>query len=470
MTISAISRDGDTGQTEAGTTTPAAAAPAQPKPRRSRDHIPAGLTVPWLVNGATAVGTTVVHTTGVGGLVMGAGAAAAGVGAAAVARRMRARRTAASRTAGSSTGLGGGRSRSGRLLGGSGRSGGGKWGGGAGSGSRSSGLTRGGRGGSDGKTGVPSWRASSSASPATGRRQSAPIRAANSAARWLGLPTIGGKSTAGSAGGGKTGSSGGGSRGGSRGGGVLWGSGGSSRGGTGNGGRGGTGNGGRGGLLGRWTNGQRRSAGGNGSGNSATSRRRSPARRLARSGLRWTGGQLRRAWQWYRHATQKPVTQPVTQTSGQQATGNTGATAPQLIPLSTSTSGENVMSGNNNGAGAGIGPIKAMMEAAEQINRAVRAWDPQGMMEVLAVYERWPEVMEELTRAWGVLHDKAQTQFPQRTVVTDLIAEVHRTQRVVTNATEQIAPTFRAVHRKELEHLEDPRNAMWDLRANQGVR
>lgn len=122
------------------------------------------------------------------------------------------------------------------------------------------------------------------------------------------------------------------------------------------------------------------------------------------------------------------------------------------------------MSGNTGGGGAS--PIRVMLEATEQINRACQAWEPAGMLEVLAVYDQWPTVLEELTKAWAAMHTKAQAEFPLKPVVVALVEGVHRAQRTTAAAAEQIAPTARAVHRDKLDALEDPRNAMWDLRAN----
>ena len=111
-------------------------------------------------------------------------------------------------------------------------------------------------------------------------------------------------------------------------------------------------------------------------------------------------------------------------------------------------------------------PMMRMVEAADMIYRDVQSWEPEGMLEVLEAYRHWPDVLHRLSEAWTLMHRKALDEFPLKPVVVELIEAVQRHQHMTAAAAEEIAPTARAVHRDQIDALDNPRNAMWDVRAN----
>lgn len=111
-------------------------------------------------------------------------------------------------------------------------------------------------------------------------------------------------------------------------------------------------------------------------------------------------------------------------------------------------------------------PMMQMQEAGDQIYAIVQRWEPEGMLEVLEAYKGWPDLLHRLGEAWGIMHRKAQESYPLNPVVVELIEAVQRHQQMTAAAAEEIAPTARALHQREIEALADKRNAMWDVRAN----
>lgn len=114
-------------------------------------------------------------------------------------------------------------------------------------------------------------------------------------------------------------------------------------------------------------------------------------------------------------------------------------------------------------------PMLVAMEAADQIVAQLTRWEPEGMLEVLHAYRYWPDVLRRLEEAWAILHRKATDGlhgYPLHPAVLELVEAVARHQRLTAAAAEEIAPTAHALHREQIEALEDPRQAMWDHRAN----
>jgi hypothetical protein len=111
-------------------------------------------------------------------------------------------------------------------------------------------------------------------------------------------------------------------------------------------------------------------------------------------------------------------------------------------------------------------PMLIMQEAADQMVSTAQAWQPEGMLEVLDAHRHLPDVLRRVADAMAILHRHAEERYPLAPVVVELIEAVHRHQMMTAAAAEEIAPTSRALHRREIEALDNPRNAMWDVRAN----
>lgn len=112
-------------------------------------------------------------------------------------------------------------------------------------------------------------------------------------------------------------------------------------------------------------------------------------------------------------------------------------------------------------------PVLELLEAADRMFAVCQSWHPEGMVEVLEAYRALPDVLHRVAEAWKILHRHAADEYPLHPVVLDLVEALHRHQVLTAQAAEEIAPTARSLHARELEALQDRRNAMWDVRANQ---
>lgn len=121
------------------------------------------------------------------------------------------------------------------------------------------------------------------------------------------------------------------------------------------------------------------------------------------------------------------------------------------------------------GGGGTVTPqaVLRLLEAADQMVAVCTQWHPEGMLEVLEAYRALPDVLHRVAKAWQILHQHASDSYPLHPVVLDLVEALHRHQMLTAQSAEEIAPTARSLHARELEALQDPRNAMWDVRANQ---
>lgn len=111
-------------------------------------------------------------------------------------------------------------------------------------------------------------------------------------------------------------------------------------------------------------------------------------------------------------------------------------------------------------------PMLQMQEMADQLVALATHWEPEGMLEVLDAYRHLPDVLHRIAQAWQIFYRKAAERYPLAPVVVELIEAVYRHQEMTAVAAEEVAPTARALHAREIEALADPRNAMWDVRAN----
>lgn len=116
----------------------------------------------------------------------------------------------------------------------------------------------------------------------------------------------------------------------------------------------------------------------------------------------------------------------------------------------------------------GPNPMDQLQRLAEEMHRIIRLHHPAGMVAVIDTYERWPQVLQELGRAWDRMHQNAAEAYPLAPAVLALVQSVAKNQHNTVPVAVEIAPTARKLHRRELDDLQDRRKRMWDHSANPG--
>jgi hypothetical protein len=219
-----------------------------------------------------------------------------------------------------------------------------------------------------------------------------------------------------------------------------------------------------------------------------TSTGRPPTRAAqARRGAGRIWSAVKKAWRWYlgdEPTTPQPQAKPKTSpaagagpqpapASGQQPPTRP-APAPTRPPVPVPTAPQRPVqpappAGPPSATGGTMtrNPMLIMLESADEMVAIATRWDPAGMLPVLDAHKLLPDVLRRVADAVKILHRHAQERYPLNPVVVELIEAVHRHQMLTAAAAEEIAPTARALHRREIEALADPRNAMWDVGANQ---
>lgn len=161
-----------------------------------------------------------------------------------------------------------------------------------------------------------------------------------------------------------------------------------------------------------------------------------------------------------RRGVGEPDEDAATTSSTTPAAGTTPTPPPPVVPP--------VRPHPMGGGGGTVTPqaVLRLLEAADQMVAVCTQWHPEGMLEVLEAYRALPDVLHRVAKAWQILHQHAADGYPLHPVVLDLVEALHRHQMLTAQSAEEIAPTARSLHARELEALQDPRNAMWDVRAN----
>jgi hypothetical protein len=113
-----------------------------------------------------------------------------------------------------------------------------------------------------------------------------------------------------------------------------------------------------------------------------------------------------------------------------------------------------------------------MIDLAEQMVAVATKFErPTGVMELLnQEYSRLGELNRIVARAWHVMHVRAtdgKTGDPLSPTVMELLERLYRHQLVNAETADQIAPLAKRQEQVRIDALADPRNRMWDHRANQ---
>jgi hypothetical protein len=115
--------------------------------------------------------------------------------------------------------------------------------------------------------------------------------------------------------------------------------------------------------------------------------------------------------------------------------------------------------------------MKTLLDLAEQMKLVAATFQrPQGVMDLInREYTILPEVLLALTGAWTAVHRRATDPVdgdPLPAPVMDLLEQIAKTQRIAADAAAEVAPLARRLEQHRIEALSDPRNRMWDHRAN----
>lgn len=128
------------------------------------------------------------------------------------------------------------------------------------------------------------------------------------------------------------------------------------------------------------------------------------------------------------------------------------------------------MPATNGGTGTGPNPMKLYLQFTEEMMRSVLRYQPEGILEVLETYRMWSEGLAQEAKVWRKIHEIAAEAYPLKPAVVAIIEGIAKNQDKTAQAAAEIYRIAVKMHGEDLERLRDPRNAMWDLRANPGAR
>lgn len=158
------------------------------------------------------------------------------------------------------------------------------------------------------------------------------------------------------------------------------------------------------------------------------------------------------------NTARKPAPQPV----ARRTEGSDSATT---RPLTDRNGGTTMTSGPS--------AMQKMLDLAEQMVEVATKFErPDGVMELLdREYKRLPDVQRTVAKAWKIMHERATDPIdgdPLPPVIMDLLQQLFDHQMRGAATAEQITPLAKRLEQARIDALADPRNRMWDQRANQG--
>ncbi|MFD8695371.1 hypothetical protein [Kitasatospora purpeofusca] len=102
----------------------------------------------------------------------------------------------------------------------------------------------------------------------------------------------------------------------------------------------------------------------------------------------------------------------------------------------------------------------SLSSAADVLLQAATTFDPDTMIEFLALADDLPVAFGTIQDVLRVLAEKGAEQLPLDPVVAEEIAEGYRAMGKVVQALEEVGATFRRAHAEDLERHENPRNGL----------
>ncbi|MEV0191879.1 hypothetical protein AB0I39_25505 [Kitasatospora purpeofusca] len=102
----------------------------------------------------------------------------------------------------------------------------------------------------------------------------------------------------------------------------------------------------------------------------------------------------------------------------------------------------------------------SLSSAADVLLQAATTFDPETMLEFLALADDLPVAFGTIQDVLRVLAEKGAEQLPLDPVVAEEIAEGYRAMGKVVQSLEEVGATFRKAHAEDLERHENPRNGL----------
>ncbi|MEH0528305.1 hypothetical protein QBA75_14355 [Streptomyces stelliscabiei] len=97
-------------------------------------------------------------------------------------------------------------------------------------------------------------------------------------------------------------------------------------------------------------------------------------------------------------------------------------------------------------------------EAAEEMEQAATAYDPENAMEILAMVEGLPAALTSVATVMKILAERSDSEFPLEKEVADGFNDIFGAMMSAVAVAEDMGPLFRQAHEQDIARHEDPRN------------
>ncbi|MFD9119954.1 hypothetical protein [Streptomyces bottropensis] len=97
-------------------------------------------------------------------------------------------------------------------------------------------------------------------------------------------------------------------------------------------------------------------------------------------------------------------------------------------------------------------------EAAEEMEQAANAYDPENAMEILAMVEGLPAALTSVANVMKILAERSDSEFPLEKEVADGFNDIFGAVMSAVAVAEDMGPLFRQAHEQDIARHEDPRN------------
>ncbi|MFE7560072.1 hypothetical protein [Kitasatospora sp. NPDC057500] len=107
-------------------------------------------------------------------------------------------------------------------------------------------------------------------------------------------------------------------------------------------------------------------------------------------------------------------------------------------------------------------------QVAAEMEALANTFDPDGMMEVLAMCEEIPDALQSIANVFKILAEKADDEFPLEAPIAEALTEVYSHIQLAVQAAGEVGPVFRTHHEHDIRRHEDPRTGeqKWDTTNN----
>ncbi|MEU9074340.1 hypothetical protein [Kitasatospora sp. NPDC048538] len=105
---------------------------------------------------------------------------------------------------------------------------------------------------------------------------------------------------------------------------------------------------------------------------------------------------------------------------------------------------------------------------AAEMEVMAATFDPDGMMQVLAMVEELPDALTSIANVFKILSERCDAEFPLDPQVGMALQEIYMFLQLAVGAASEAGPAFRQAHEGDIRRHEDPRNGedKWDTTNN----